>query len=79
MKSPAPQIGQIVYTNNGVKSYNFYKVIEVSDSGYVTYQQIAQKEEFGETPYPSIVAIMPIEQEIGKPFKTKLKSYEFLT
>lgn len=79
MKSPAPQIGQIVYTNNGVKSYNFYKVIEVSDSGYVTYQQIAQKEEFGETPYPSIVAIMPIEQEIGKPFKTKSKSYEFLT
>lgn len=79
MKSPAPQIGQIVYTKNGVKSYNFYKVIEVSDSGYVTYQQIAQKKEFGETPYPSIVAIMPIEQEIGKPFKTKSKSYEFLT
>jgi hypothetical protein len=79
MKSPAPQIGQIVYANNGAKSYNFYKVIEISDSGYVTYQQIAQKEEFGETPYPSIVAIMPVEEKIGKPFKIKSKSYEFLT
>jgi hypothetical protein len=74
MKTPAPQVGQIVYSSNGAKSYNFYKVIKVSNSGYVTYQQIAKKEEFGETPYPSIVAIMPAGEKIGKPFKIKASS-----
>lgn len=88
-----PVVGEIVYTIYGYEAtfYEFYKVIGVSESGWVTYQELGKKQELGQEPYPSIVAVWPTEEAIGKPFKRKIKqsghgwyskgkeSYQFVT
>lgn len=79
MSEKVPVVGEIVYTIYGYDAtfYEFYEVVEVSESGWVTYQELGKKREFGESPYPSVVAVFPTEEKVGKPFKRKIKKSDY--
>lgn len=79
MSEKVPVVGEIVYAVYGYDAtfYDFYKVVGVSESGWVTYQELGKKWSFGENPYPSVVAVFPTEEEVGKPFKRKIKKSQY--
>ena len=78
MSEKVPVVGEIVYTIYGYDAtfYKFYKVVEVSESGWVTYQELQKIKKFGET-YSTVVEVFPSEEKVGKPFKRKIKQSEY--